>query len=143
MQTGFIGSYTVRLDDKNRFNVPAPFKKCIGELGSACEKVVVRRVSDSEGGGRYIQVYPIGFFNETMSLHYRNLDPLDPATAEKKRAFFSSCFEVEIKSNRLLLPQKLVDFANLKEKERFWVNGMYDYFELWNFDEGEKRFDEA
>ncbi len=143
MISGFIGSYTLRLDDKNRFNIPAPFKKCIEQLGDACKKVVVRRVSDKEEGGRYIQVYPSGFFNETMSLHYRNLDPLDPETAVKKRAFFSSCFEVEIKSNRLLLPQPLVEFAGLKDDDLCWANGMYDYFELWSKSEGEKRFNDA
>jgi len=138
MPTGLIGSYKVMLDAKNRFNIPAPFKRYFDGLGDSSEQVTIRRVTNQKDSSSFIQVYPSDYFNKRVNQQFESLDPFDPETEEKRRAIFANSFSGEIKHNRILLSQNAIEHGSLNGQ--IWVVGMFDYFEIWSLEEGDQRF---
>lgn len=138
MPSGLIGSYKVMLDVKNRFNIPAPFKRYFDALDDNNEQVTIRRVTAPKDNSSFIQVYPSNYFNKRVQQQFESLDPFDPETEEKRRAIFANSFAGEIKHNRILLPQNAIEHGTLNAQ--IWVVGMFDYFEIWSLEEGDQRF---
>ena len=114
----FIGEYTHTVDEKNRFSLPAKFRK---ELG---RKVVVTRGKD-----RCLSLYPI----KTWSLISEEVKKLGHVESDPRyaRFTFSGAALIEIDSiGRILIPEFLREFADLKNL--IVVTGVHDRVEIWN-----------
>lgn len=114
----FIGEYTHSVDEKNRFSLPARFRK---ELG---RKVVVTRGKD-----RCLYVYPTKTWTlisrEVASKGHVEIDP------RFVRFTFAGASEIETDgSGRILVPEFLREFAGLGNS--IVITGVHDRVELWN-----------
>ena len=114
----FIGEYTHTVDEKNRFSLPAKFRK---ELG---RKVVVTRGKD-----HCLFLYP----TKTWSLISEEVKGLGHVESDRRytRFTFSGASEIEIDSiGRILIPEFLREFADLKDP--VVITGVHDRVEIWN-----------
>ena len=114
----FIGEYTHNIDEKNRFSLPARFRKALGR------KVVVTRGKD-----HCLFLYPSGTWlqisQEVKKLGHVETDP------RFARFTFAGAAEVEIDSlGRILIPEFLREFAELKNS--IVITGVHDRVEIWN-----------
>ena len=114
----FIGEYTHTVDEKNRFSLPAKFRK---ELGG---KVVVTRGKD-----HCLFLYPhktwVSISEEVKKLGHVESDH------RYARFTFSGASEIEIDSiGRILVPEFLREFADLKNS--IVITGVHDRVEIWN-----------
>jgi MraZ protein len=114
----FIGEYTHTVDDKNRFSLPAKFRK---ELG---KKVVVTRGKD-----HCLVLYPaktwIAISEEVKGMGHVESDQ------RYARFTFSGASEIEIDSiGRILIPEFLREFGELKNT--IVLTGVHDRVEIWN-----------
>ena len=124
-KTMFIGEYTHTVDEKNRFSLPAKFRK---ELG---RKVVVTRGKD-----HCLSLYPIKTWaqisKEVSSLGHVGSDP------RYARFTFAGAAEIEIDSiGRILIPEFLREFAELpavngKAVGQVVITGVHDRVEIWS-----------
>lgn len=114
----FIGEYTHTVDEKNRFSLPAKFRK---ELG---KKVVVTRAKD-----RCLSLYPLKTWQAiSEEVKQRGHVESDP---RYERFTFASAAEVEIDSiGRILVPEFLREFADLGSQ--IIITGVHDRVEIWN-----------
>ena len=117
-RTMFIGEYTHAVDEKNRFSLPAKFRK---ELG---KKVVVTRGKD-----HCLFLYPtktwVSISEEVKKLGHVESDH------RYARFTFSGASEIEIDSiGRILIPEFLREFAELKNP--IVITGVHDRVEIWN-----------
>lgn len=114
----FIGEYTHTNDDKNRFSLPAKFRK---ELG---KKVVVTRGKD-----HCLFLYPI----KTWTAISKEVQGLGHVESDHRyaRFTFAGAAEIEIDSiGRILVPEFLREFAELKDQ--IVITGVHDRVEIWN-----------
>ena len=114
----FIGEYTHTVDEKNRFSLPAKFRKALGR------KVVVTRGKD-----HCLFLYPIRTWlqisQEVKKLGHVETDP------RFARFTFSGASEVEIDAiGRALVPEFLREFADLTST--IVITGVHDRVEIWN-----------
>lgn len=114
-----IGEYTHSLDPKKRLSLPVKFRR---ELG---KKVVVTRGLDN-----CLFVYPLKEWQRiTKKVSELPLGQAD--TRGFNRFFLSGAVEVDIDSvGRILVPDFLKDFANLKSK--VVLAGIHDRVEIWD-----------
>lgn len=118
----FIGEYTHTVDEKNRFSLPAKFRK---ELG---RKVVVTRGKD-----HCLFLYPTKTWSaiseEVAKLGHVESDP------RYARFTFAGASEIEIDSiGRILVPEFLREFADLNPPAggHLVITGVHDRVEIWN-----------
>ncbi len=114
----FIGEHTHTVDEKNRFSLPAKFRKDLGK------KVVVTRGKD-----RCLVLYPhktwLEISNEVKQKGHVESDQ------KYARFTFSGASEIEIDSiGRILIPEFLREFAELKNT--IVLTGVHDKVEIWN-----------
>jgi len=121
----FFGEYQHALDAKGRMFVPAKFRE---ELG---EKFIV-----TIGLDRCLFVFPA----ETFLIYKEKLDAISLANRDARnftRFFFAGAAECELdKQGRIMLPQKLRDYAHLDKEVT--VVGVSGRVELWNTEDWEK-----
>src|SRR3990167_1117235 len=116
--TMFIGEYTHTVDEKNRFSLPAKFRK---ELG---RKIVVTRGKD-----KCLQLFP----HKTWLSISEEVRKLGHVGSDERfaRFTFSGASEIEIDSiGRILVPEFLREFADLKNS--IVITGVDDRVEIWN-----------
>ncbi len=114
----FIGEYTHTVDEKNRFSLPAKFRK---ELG---KKIVVTRGKD-----KCLTLYP----TKTWAAISEEVARLGHVESDSRyaRFTFAGAAEIEIDSiGRVLVPEFLREFAELKGT--IVITGVHDRVELWN-----------
>ena len=114
----FIGEYTHTVDEKNRFSLPAKFRK---ELG---RKVVVTRGKD-----HCLVLYP----HKTWVAISQEVKQLGHVESDQRyaRFTFAGASEIEIDSiGRILVPEFLREFAGLKSN--IVITGVHDRVEIWN-----------
>lgn len=114
----FIGEYTHTVDEKNRFSLPAKFRK---ELG---KKVVVTRGKD-----RCLSLYPA----KTWALISEEVKKLGHVESDPRyaRFTFAGASEIEIDGNgRILIPEFLREFAELNNS--IVITGVHDKVEIWS-----------
>ncbi|MBI1974383.1 MAG: division/cell wall cluster transcriptional repressor MraZ [Candidatus Zambryskibacteria bacterium] len=114
----FIGEYTHTVDEKNRFSLPARFRKALGR------KIVVTRGKD-----HCLFLYPhrtwLQISEEIGKLGHVETDP------RFARFTFSGAAEIEIDSiGRILIPEFLREFADLKNT--IIITGVHDRVEIWS-----------
>lgn len=114
----FIGEYTHTVDEKNRFSLPAKFRKDLGR------QVVVTRGKD-----HCLFVYPkktwLALSQEVKQLGHVSNDH------RYERFTFAGASEIEIDAiGRVLIPEFLREFAALGES--LVITGVHDRVEIWN-----------
>ena len=114
-----IGEYVHILDAKKRLSLPSKFRKKFGK------KVVVTRGLDN-----CLFLYPL---KEWVKISEK-LGELGIGQADTRgfnRFMFSGAVETDVDSvGRILIPDFLKDFANLKNK--VVLAGIYSRVEIWN-----------
>jgi MraZ protein len=116
----FLGEHDYSIDDKNRVTIPVRYRTLVGE------GLVVTRGFDACVMGVTLPVWHA--FAEQVS----NLPPSDPNTRNLQRLLFSAATECDLdKQGRILVPQTLRDFADLREQNVVIV-GVNKYFEIWS-----------
>ncbi len=126
---GLIGSYTVTLDAKNRFLLPAGIRKTMREEDTAVIAI--------KGIDNHLYLYTA----EQWAPIYERLMTLDDFDDEErltKRYFFDDAAVLELDSaGRLLLTKELKEYAGIeKEMKISFVGGK---FEVWNPELKEKK----
>jgi len=120
-----IGEYTHTIDDKKRISLPIKFRK---ELG---KKIVV-----THGLDNCLFVYTLKEWQKISE----KISELGMGQADKRgfnRFMLAGASLVDVDSiGRILIPEHLRDFAEVKEKVVF--TGVYSRVEIWN----EKRWSE-
>lgn len=119
-----IGEYTHAVDAKNRFALPAKFRK---EFGS---KVIVTRGLD-----RCLFIYSPKAWEKIIA-RMSDLSIGQASTRGFNRFLLSGAVEVDLDSQgRILIPDFLKGFANLDNK--VVLAGVHDRVEVWNESEWE------
>lgn len=114
----FIGEYTHTVDEKNRFSLPAKFRKALGG------KIVVTRGKD-----HCLFLYP----HRTWLQISEEVARLGHVESDHRyaRFTFAGASEIEIDSiGRILVPEFLREFAELKNT--IVITGVHDRVEIWN-----------
>lgn len=114
-----VGQFTHTVDDKKRLSLPSKFRK---ELG---KKIVITRGLD-----QCLFVYSIGEW-ERFSGQLAQLSMGQSESRAFNRFLLGGAVEVDVDaSGRILIPDFLKDFADLKSK--VIVTGVYNRVEIWN-----------
>jgi len=126
---GFLGSYSVSLDEKGRLNVPSRFK---GLLEQDSPQLVICVMSG------FLVVFPQREWavNEEKLSH---LNAFDKSDRNRLREFYARATECEMKSGKILIPAPQREAAGLTKEVT--IVGMSKTFELWAPDRLEKGSD--
>lgn len=115
------GTHPRTLDDKKRIALPKRIKEQLGE---------VTQLFVTPGPDRTLWIYT----RDELERLSANLDKTPATDAEARvfrRLFFAQMEEVEVdRSNRILIPDRLVQFAGLEHE--VVLLGVRDHLELWN-----------
>lgn len=123
----FIGEYEYSLDKKGRVAIPAKFR---ANLASGC--VVTRGIDNC------LFLYPKEEW-EKLAKKLANL----PISQSNSRAFtrlmLAGAMDVEMdKQGRIVLPKYLREYAQLIDKDKVVVAGLYNRMEIWDVNKWEK-----
>ncbi|HNZ55616.1 MAG TPA: division/cell wall cluster transcriptional repressor MraZ [Candidatus Paceibacterota bacterium] len=114
-----IGEFKHTIDDKKRISVPANFRKEIGR------KVVVTRGLDN-----CLFLYTLEGWKKVVE-QLNTLPMTQGASRGFNRFIFGGAFEADIDTmGRILIPDHLRDFADLKSK--VVIVGLNDRVEIWD-----------
>jgi MraZ protein len=118
------GTHPRTLDDKKRLTLP---KKIREQLGEATQQLFV-----AQGLDQCLWIYDKGGLERLVE----KLDHTPATHAEARvfrRLFFAQMEAVDVdKAGRVLLPDRLADFAGLKHE--VVLIGVQDHLELWDAD---------
>lgn len=107
--TLFRGTFEHALDVKHRLTVPAKFRAVLS--GGA---VLAASPETGAGGPRSIAIWTAEGYDAYTSAALQGLNPLSPDARDLKRFFFNFSHDTELDSaNRVMIPQKLMDYAGL------------------------------
>ncbi len=130
--THFLGEFEATVDAKNRFLLPAGFKKQLpdGEI-----KFVISR-----GFEKCLTLYPEQSWGPLVA-KISQLNEFDPKVREFRRQFLGGATEVELDSaGRMLLPATLREFAGLG-KDIILVAAL-DKIEIWDATKYKRLFED-
>ena len=128
---GFLGTYSVSLDDKGRLNVPVKFRTL---LEHRSPKVVVS-VGKATMGSGYLKVFSQPEWNNEVE-KLSHLSAFDEENQKKLRGIYPNAAECEIKSGKILIPVFQREAAGLQKE--VWIKAMGNRFDLWAPDRWEK-----
>ena len=135
MSLGIYGSSTLTLDTKGRIVIPARYREL---LRKTCEGEMVITKDPQYPA---LIIYPGKLWKE-ISQKFEALGGLNQKvrSIQWKILGNASVTEFEVGERMtLLIPQILRDFANLAIKDQIALVGMGSKFELWNFENWEKK----
>jgi MraZ protein len=119
----FRGSFTVNLDAKGRLAIPAKYRE---RLQSICESRLVVTLDRD----RCLLLYPEPEW-EVIERKLAALPSFEVQSRKIQRLYVGNAHDVEIDAQgRILLPQKLREFASLDK--RVVVVGQGAKFEIWD-----------
>ena len=117
----FLGKFSTTIDPKNRFSVPASFRAQLS--GGAIL---------TQGFDRNLQVLTANAFQEIYR-RVTSLNIADPLARLLLRLILGTANELGVdKSNQLMIPENLMDYALLQKN--ILLIGQGDYFEIWSPD---------
>lgn len=123
MITNFSGNSTHKLDSKNRVSVPSQFRKWTEE--EQCEFVI------SIGPDPCLVVHPAVEWDKFVEKLVTRLSTTNKKHRAYIRTYTKDATRVKCdKNGRMLVPQKLLDFAQIKENVK--IIGTINTFELWD-----------
>ena len=116
-----LGQFSYTLDSKGRLTIPSRFRE---EL--TVEIVVTR------GLDRCLTVYPIEVWRE-ISRKVTSLPITDPRGRALRRVFFADAVDAELdKQGRVLIPDRLREYAGLDLSSEVVIVGLDRFIELWD-----------
>jgi len=117
----FLGRFTYTLDSKGRLTIPSRFRD-----GLPTEIVVTR------GMDRCLVVYPIDVWKE-ISGKVTSLSITNPRARSLRRLLFADAINLELdKQGRILIPDRLREYAGLELSSDVLVIGLDSFIELWD-----------
>ena len=121
----FIGHTNVKLDSKGRFTFPAAFKKQIESTASDLF-IIKKDIYD-----QCLILYTKETWQKLVDNLQSKLNPYNRQHNMFLRKFFMDTAELTLDANnRLLLPKRLLDLANI-EKDLLLI-GVGNKIEIWN-----------
>ncbi|MBN1486861.1 MAG: division/cell wall cluster transcriptional repressor MraZ [Anaerolineae bacterium] len=116
----FLGQYTYTIDSKGRLTIPSRFRE---EL--AGELVLTR------GLDRCLVAYPIDVWNE-IAQKVNALPITDPRGRALRRIFFADAVDASPdRQGRILVPERLREYAGLDSSNDVVIVGLDRFMELW------------
>jgi MraZ protein len=107
--TRFRGTFEHALDAKHRLTVPSKFRAAL-----ASGAVLAASPETSPGAPRSIAIWTGDGYDAYTSAALQGLNPLAPDARDLKRFFFNFSHDTELDSaNRVMIPQKLMEYAGL------------------------------
>ena len=124
----FLGQNFYTLDSKGRLIIPSRYREHLqGEF------VITR------GLDRCITLYPIGVWEE-IAHKVTELPITDPRGRALRRIFFSDANKVELdRQVRILIPDRLREFAGLIPAKEVAIVGLDRFIELWDPDQWQQQ----
>ncbi len=115
----FLGKYSITLDEKSRFLVPARYRKNLSNGFYL-----------AQGFDRNLWVLTKGAF-EAIYRIISSQNLADPLVRLLLRMILSTTHEIRADQNgNITIPKDLKDFANIKQN--ILIIGQGDYFEIWD-----------
>jgi MraZ protein len=122
----FHGTFDYTIDDNNRLNIPAKFRKTMKELNQTS-------FIASREDKHYIKLFPIETWQERVGQKIRELPHSDPRANRIRRIIGQSTTEVTLDSQgRINIPGEYYEHAEIERKVR--IIGSVDTLQLWNPD---------
>lgn len=120
----FIGEYDYALDNKGRLNIPAKFRKAISP--NANETVIIT-VSQE----KCLDVYPLDIWQDRIVSKLSDFSEMDKNQRRLTSLIGANSVDsVFDKQGRIMIPQKLLNYAELTNK--VVIVGAFNRIELWN-----------
>ena len=117
----FLGQHTYTLDPKGRLTIPSRFREGL------TDGVVVTRGLD-----RCLTVYPLEVWEE-IAQKVNALPITSPQGRALRRLFFADASDaVPDRQGRILLPDRLREYAGIPPTSEVVVVGLDRFLELWN-----------
>ncbi|MBN2091203.1 division/cell wall cluster transcriptional repressor MraZ [candidate division KSB1 bacterium] len=130
MMEFFIGEYDYALDNKGRLNIPAKFRKAISP--NANDTVIIT-VSQE----KCLDVYPLDIWQDRIVSKLSDFSEMDKNQRRLTSLIGANSVDsVFDKQGRIMIPQKLLNYAELTNK--VIIIGAFNRIELWNPDIREK-----
>jgi MraZ protein len=121
----FIGNYLFALDNKDRFSIPARFRRILSEEAKDC-LVITRGFVD-----RCIQLFPRYIWDQFIERYKNILQSNKPEHRSFTLWLYRDSFEYEIdKQGRIPLPKVLLNYAKIKKE--ILIIGVNSHIEIWN-----------
>lgn len=118
----FIGEYRHILDEKNRLTIPSSFRQLLEKEKKGC--VITKGLDKS------LFLYPFSEWQQ-LGKRLKNISINRSEVRAFLRIFFSGAHLVQPDSQgRIILPQSLKDFAEIKDKVA--VIGAFNKVEIWS-----------
>lgn len=125
MMTNFFGEYECKLDEKGRLKLPSAI---LNQLGESSDRDFVA----NRGFERCLNLFPKTVWNIKLN-EVQGLNDYLPEVRQFKRVFYRGATEfTPDKSDRILLPKLLLDYAGIDRT--LIIAAFGDYLELWNPD---------
>lgn len=116
-----IGQYSYTLDNKGRLTMPSRFRDDLPE------QLII-----TKGFDQCVAVYPIQVWRE-LTAKISALPLTDPTGREFRRMLFSEAMDFELdKQGRMLIPDRLREYAGLELSAEVLIVGLEKIIELWN-----------
>jgi MraZ protein len=126
MMDFFIGEYDYALDNKGRLNIPAKFRKAIS---SNANETVIITVSQE----KCLDVYPLDIWQDRIVSKLSDFSEMDKNQRRLTSLIGANSVDsVFDKQGRIVIPQKLLNYAELTNK--VIIVGAFNRIELWNPD---------
>ena len=123
-----FGYNTISIDKKHRFSIPAKYRTDF--IKSNESKVVVTKDPQYPS----LKLYK-GSEWELISLKLQSLQGLDPVVRNIQWTILGNASVTDLDPNGrmlILLPQELIDYAQLDQTNKISFVGMGNKFEIWN-----------
>jgi len=120
---GFLGSYSISIDDKGRITIPSKFRAVL-EKKYGLDLVVSLK-------GDYLLIFPEKEW-EVNEENQRNINAFDEENRKSMRRYYEMSSDCEVKSGKILIPANLREAAGLKKD--VVLIGMSRTFEIWDKD---------
>jgi len=120
----FIGEYDYALDNKGRLNIPAKFRKAIS---SNANDTVIITVSQE----KCLDVYPLDIWQDRIVSKLSDFSEMDKNQRRLTSLIGANSVDsVFDKQGRIMIPQKLLNYAELTNK--VIIVGAFNRIDLWN-----------
>jgi len=134
--TQFLGTHTNRLDAKGRVSIPAAFRAALKDADGNVR--VILRPSHKHN---CIEAWPTGAFS-ALAESMRHMPTFSDEQEDLALALYGEVTQLEPdREGRIVLPDELVMYANLKDAVRFI--GLSAHFQIWEPEAANHRLAEA
>lgn len=123
----YFGEYRHQIDEKGRIRIPTKLKAQLGE-----RPFITRSANNAH---KCLRVLPGAQANEIFNAEFGGLSVLTDDSKAVRIMASSGFMAEEDKAGRILLPQRLIDYAHLSKN--IVTVGVFNRVEIWDEDEWE------